>query len=289
MQGDTAGANRVFGQVFELLGQIGRQDSTDAAFLLHNWALNTALTNPLEALTMHRRVIGIFEGDDPDSVPVPARLNLGIQLNRLARYGEARSVLETARRLGKRHENPTMIGVSAQGIACACRALGDLACAHKALAESADALKAFPAEHRAVAILAREKGLLAAAEGHVEEARRLLSSALELHAKVGERDVSHIETLLDLGRLELRSGDRAKVGELARAALDRAETLRGGTPHSAWVGLSELLLGELSEAQGDVSVARKRFEDAVDHMVSTLGDAHPDVLEARAHLAALDK
>jgi tetratricopeptide (TPR) repeat protein len=220
---------------------------------------------------------------------VPVRVNLGIQLNRLARYEEARSVHETARALGKRHDNPTMVGVSTQGIACACRALGDLACARKALAESADALKALPAEHRAVAILAREKGLLAAAEGHPDEARRLLSSALELHGKVAEQDVAHVETLLAFGRLELRGGDTARATELARMALDRAETLRGGTPHSAWVGLSQLLLGEVSETEGDTSVARRRYENAVDHMVSTLGDAHPSVLEARAHLAGLDK
>jgi serine/threonine-protein kinase len=287
--GETAAAHGLFEEAFDLEGQLWRQDTTMGAIVLHNWAANSALTNPLEAAAMYRRAVGIFEGEDPDAVPMACRLDLGIQLNRLARYEEARQVHETTRMLAKRHDNPTMLGMSTQGIACACRSLGDLACARAALRESAQALRGFPAGHRALASLAREQGLLAAGEGRTDEARRSLASALSIHAQVRERHSSHFETLLAFASLELRAGDAATAERLAREALERAEAVRGGMPHSAWVGLSQLVLAEISQGRDERLLARQLLERALDHMEPTLGRAHPAVMDARTRLAALGK
>jgi tetratricopeptide (TPR) repeat protein len=265
--------------------RIGRQDTSDAAGLLHNWAMNIALTNTLEALARHRRVVDIFEGEEPDSVPTPVRLNYGVGLNRLARYPEARTEHQAVEALARKHGDPMMLGMSALGVARACRGLGDLVGARAALGEAATALRAIPGQLRLGADLAREEGLLAAAEGRPEEARRRLGDALLIHEKVAEKHVSHVETLLELAHLELRAGDTGEAERHTRAALALAEKFRGQTPHSAWVGLSLLALGEVYEARHDAVGARALFREAVDHMTPTLGSDHPAVREARTRLS----
>jgi eukaryotic-like serine/threonine-protein kinase len=287
MRGDTSDADRLFAQALEQLRRIGREDTTDAAVLLHNWAINVGITSPLEALNLTRRVVDIFGGGSADSVPTPARHNYGVALNRLARYAEARAVHEATRSLARRHQNVQAVGLSSQQIACACRGLGDLVCARAALAEADGALRSsYPAGHRFFADLSREQGLLAAAQGNTADARRLLSEAVAIHEKVPEKHISHVETLFELARLEVRLGLAGEAEKHAQTALELAERLRGETPRSAWVGLSQLALGGVHRAQGDVAAARRLFADALGHMTPTLGEAHPAVREARAGLDA---
>jgi eukaryotic-like serine/threonine-protein kinase len=284
MQGDAASADRIFAEVVALLERIGWEDTTNTGFIISNWATNVAHTSSLGALALQERAIKIFEGENPASVPMPMRLNHGLYLNRLARYPEARVALETVRTLSRQQGSPLILAISSQGAACACRSLGDLECARAALQDAEAALRPFPAGHAARAGLAREQGLLAAAEGRAAEARQRLSVALALHEKVPEKHLSHLETLLALAKLELELGDAGEAGKHARAVLDLAEALRSGAPRSAWVGLSQLVLGEVHEAQRDVTGAQQLFRQALDHMPSTLGDTHPAVLEARSRL-----
>lgn len=285
MKGDTAGADRAFAEALDYLRSIGREDTSDAAVLQHNWAINVALTSPLQALELNRRVIAIFEGSSPDSVPLPSRGNYAVQLNRLARYAAARPVLEGARALARRKGNSQAAGGSSLQMARACRGLGDLACARTALAEAeADLRSSYPEGHRVLADLACEQGLLAAAEGRPEEGARVLSAALKLHEAVPEKHVSHIETLLALAELELALRRPAEAERHARAALGLADGLRGETPHSAWVGLSQLALARVLEAQGAPAPARGLLADAVAHMSSTLGESHPALADARRRL-----
>ena len=55
--------------------------------------------------------------------------------------------------------------------------------------------------------------------------------------------------------------------------------------HSAWVGHSLLALAAARQAQGDAAGAREMLGRAVEHMVPTLGEGHPHVVEARRLLA----
>ncbi len=135
----------------------------------------------------------------------------------------------------------------------------------------------FPAGHYFLADLFHERGMLAAAEGDIESARRLLCEALDLHEKFAEKHASHIETLLELSRLELRSGRIADAERHARGALVLAEGFRGGFPHSSRVRLSQVAVAEVDPARGNESEARRLFEEAVSHMRPTLGDSHPAV------------
>jgi serine/threonine-protein kinase len=288
MRGEVADADRMFARALEQLKLIGREDSTDAAVLLHNWALNASLNHPLEALELNRQVIDIFQGGGgPDSVPIPSRLNYGVMLNRLGRYTEARAVHERVRELAKKQGNTQAFGGSSQQLAAACRGLGDLGCARAALRDAAEAIQgSYPKGHRVFADLAREQALLSAAEGRTDDALRLLAEAIAIHRKVPQKHPSHVETLLELARLELRLGRTEDAQRDAEEALKVAEGFRGGTAHSASVGLSLLALGEIDQARGDATRSRQRLIDAVGHMEPTLGGACPAVLEARARLAA---
>ena len=230
-------------------------------------------------------MIDIFKGDEPDAVPMPGWLNYGIQLNRLARYAEARAAHQRVRAQARRQENATMLAVSCLGVAHACRELGDLPCARGALEESARALRTFPPEYRGRADLLRERGLLAAAGGDLAGARQLLAGAVAIHAKVAEAHASRVETLLALAGLDQRAGDPAAAEGHAREALAQAEAMRRGMPHSGWVGLSQLELGRLLESGGDTAAARRLVVEALGNMAPTLGEAHPAVLEARRRLA----
>jgi eukaryotic-like serine/threonine-protein kinase len=283
-RGDTSGADRTFALALEQLRAIGRQDTTDEAVLLTNWATNLSHTSPVATVAQYRRVIAIFEGEDPDSVPLPIRANFGQHLSRLALYGEARSVLEKAALDARKHDEKTMFGLSELNLAGACRGLGDLGCARAAVRAAASGLTSYPAGHLLMAILSTEQGLLAAAEGQADEARRLLIDAIAAHEKVPEKHVTHVETLLGLAQLERRAGDVRGAETHARAALALAEILRGETPHSAWVGSSQLVLAEIYADRHDVAAAQALLPQAVEHMTSTLGEDHPSLIEARQML-----
>jgi eukaryotic-like serine/threonine-protein kinase len=288
MRGDVAEANKMFAAAMDQLGVIGREDSTDAAVLLHNWALNAALTNPLEALALNRRVIDIFQGGGgPDSVPIPSRLNYAVMLNRLERYAEARAAHEQVREQAKKQGNVQSFGSSSVALAAACRGLGDLPCERAALRDAEGAIPgSYPKGHRVFADLAREQALLAAAEGRPDDALGLLTEAIAIHRKVPQKHASHVESLLERARLELRLGRMDDAARDAQEALTVAESFRGGTPQSAYVGLSLLVRAEIDAARGEEPRSRERLTEAVAQMEPTLGGEYPEVASAKARLAA---
>ncbi len=288
MRGDTANADRSYAQAMEQFERIGLADTSLAATLLNNWALTRATTDTLGALELQGRAIALLEaGESPEGVPAAILANYGRLLNRLARYAEARPVYERARDDARRHDNLRTVGATSLGLARACRSLGDLDRARGALRDAEGPLRAsFPPGHFFLADLTHEQGMLAAAEANAENARRLLSEALAIHEKASEKHVSHIETLLELARLELASGRAAEAEKNARRAAELAEGFRGGIPHSAWVGLSEAALAEIELANGNSAEARRLFGEAAAQMEPTLGKSHPVFLRAREHLAA---
>jgi serine/threonine-protein kinase len=275
-RGDTGAADRKFTEAMEQLERLGRDRTTVAATLLNNWALTRAATDTLGALALQRRCIEIFRQ--------PAGLsNYGRLLNRLARYHEAIPIYQTARDTARKQKNVWVMGAASLGLARAYRSLGDLDRAQAALSEAGTALRAyFSGGHYSLADVSREEGLLADARGDAEAARRLLSEALLVHAQAKEKHLTHIETLLELAKLELRSGRRVEAEKHASSGLALAEGFRSGVPHSAWVGLSQLELGKIREAGGDATAAEASFGEALVHLAPTLGASHPATREAQA-------
>jgi len=126
----------------------------------------------------------------------------------------------------------------------------------------------------------------AAAAGQDAEAIRLLEEAVAFHEKTSSKRTSFIEALLALSQVQLHAGHAAEAHTRAQAALDLATQLRGAAPRSAWVGLSQLALGQAREREGDRAEARALYGSALEQMTATLGPSHPAVAEARARLSS---
>jgi serine/threonine-protein kinase len=287
LAGEAAEADRVFAQAFEQLRLLGRADSTDGASLLANWATNAGLTNPLAALDLERRLVAIYGGVDSDAAPVPALHNYAIDLIRVARYAEARAVLERAQTLSRRHGSDLGLVLVSLQLAQACLASGDLACTQESLrlVETAPPASLEPSSQRIRGDVARLRGLLAAAEGRDAQAHGLMLEARSLYQSMKMKSSGQVNILLELARIEMRLGRPQDAEASARDALARAESFRGGATHSSWVGQSLLALGVARKAQGDAAGARAAFAQAVEHMTPTLGPSHPAVIEARQALA----
>jgi tetratricopeptide (TPR) repeat protein len=282
LAGETAEADRMYARALEQVQRIGREDTLHESAILNNWALNVAQTSPLRAVEMYRRVIELLGGQSADSVPVPPLINYAGQLMRVGRHAEARAILERARDLARRHGQAQRGGVVDMRLAHACRELGDLPCARASLlAAEKGVLAAYPEGHRFRGELAREQALLAEAEGRHHDAHRLLLDADEIHGQIKEKSSTQVETLLALSRIELGLGSTAEAEARARSALAVAEGIQGGMTHSAWVGQSLLALAAARHAQGDAAGAREMRRRAVEHLLPTLGESHPDLVEAR--------
>jgi serine/threonine protein kinase len=286
LAGDAAGADQMFAHAAEQYRLIGQEDSTNFATTVSNWSTNTAATNPLAAIEQSRLAVAPAADGSVDHAPLPRLLNYALHLSRVSRDAEARAVLERAVAKARRDGHWQMAGVAHVRLAHACRELGDLACARAHLRTAAELMPSvYPPGHRARGDLAREQALLAEREGRDAEAHRLMLEAYAVHGTLADMSPTRIETLLELSRLDLRSGALADAEARARAALAVAESFRGAIPRSSWTGRSLLALGLAREAQGDVTDARTLYTRAVDHMVPTLGDRHPAVVEARQKLA----
>jgi tetratricopeptide (TPR) repeat protein len=287
LAGDTAEADRVFAQGFEQLRLLGRADSTDGASLLVNWATNAGRTNPLAALDLERRLLAIYGGVDSDAMPVPVLHNFAIDLIRVARYGEARAVLERALALSRRHGSDLGVVFVSLQLAQACLAAGDIACVRQSLrqVETAPAAAVEASSPRIRGDVVRIRALLAAAEGRDVEAHRLMLEARGRHEAMKMTSPGQVNTLLELARIEMRLGRPQDAEATARSALARSQRMGGGATHSSWVGQSLLAVGVARKAQGDGAGARAAFVQALQNMAPTLGPTHPAVIEARQALA----
>jgi tetratricopeptide (TPR) repeat protein len=285
MSGRTVEAEATFVQAFEQLLLLGRDRSSEGATLLHNWSMNAANTSPLAALETSRQVLELYEEEAEDDVPPSSLHHHAIQLIRLGRDREARPILERAQKLARRRSDGFALVMTAPQLARACRQLGDLECARSTLGAAREGLAVVPPGHRVRGDVAREEALLAEAEGRAEDVRRLLADALTIHGALKEKHLTQVETYLVASDLALRRGGWADAEARARAALDVAESFRGGAQRSSWVGRSLLALGAALQAQGDAARARELFTQALAHMTPTLGPDHPSVLEARQALA----
>jgi serine/threonine protein kinase len=213
--------------------------------------------------------------------------NYAIDLIRLARYGDARAVLERALALARRHRTDLGVVFVSLQLAQACLASGDLACVRQSLhqVETAPPAAVESSSQRIRGDVVRIRALLAAAKGRDVEAHRLMLEARDLHESMRMTSPGQVNTLLELARIEMRLGRPQDAEATARSALARAQRMGSGAPHSSWVGQSLLALGVARKARGDAAGARVAFAQALEQMAPTLGLTHPAVIEARQALA----
>jgi tetratricopeptide (TPR) repeat protein len=286
-RGETGSAERAYAEAGKELERMGASETNSGMVLLNNWALLRAVTDPLGALAMQSRVVATHgSGDAVAAIGAIDLYNYGTVLYRLARFPEARAAYERSLKVARTGKKAADAAVASLGIAACCRRLGDLACAREHLGDAAPLLRSDkPRGYTFLAELSQEEGLQAAAAGDLDTARQLLANAVKIHDQERERHVSEIETRLELAKLELRAGRTDEAEARARDALARAEKRRDDLPRSAWVGLSQLVLGEVLQARGDTAAARGLFTQSLEQMTATLGKEHPAVKDARARIS----
>jgi serine/threonine-protein kinase len=288
MRGEAGGAERAFALAEQEMRRIGRGDTNSARTLLNNWALVRSSNDPLGALALQERVITTHGIDEASDRTAAAHLGgYASLLSDLARYQEARPLHERALRTAREQGFKLSVARAALDLAITCRGLGDVSCAETALSEAEAPWRTSKGGTLTLSRIAHERGMLAAARGDAEGARALLLEALQIHQKAKQKRAPHVETLCELAGVELRQGRAAEAERYAREALALAEAIRDDLPHSAPTGRSQLALGEVLQARGDVAAARRLFSEAVAHMTPTLGEAHPLVKQAKARLAAI--
>ncbi len=284
-RGEGAKADAAFTALWGELERLGEADTTGAATLLNNWSVARCATDPLGALALQERALRVHRRDAPGAaVPSALLSHYGRLLSQLERHSEAAEAYERARELDREHDNADGAVVATLGLARALRGSGRGERARALLAELEAPERPMP--DALLAVLRHEQAAVSAEGGDVEGARRLFVESLAAHDKVPENSLKKVEARLDAAALELEAGQPAEAEAHARAALGFAEALRGGTPHSAWVGRSQLMLGRTREARGGAAEARRLFGEAARHLAPTLGEGHPALQEARRRSGA---
>jgi hypothetical protein len=121
--------------------------------------------------------------------------------------------------------------------------------------------------------------------GSFEAARsiRLLNSVLQ-DPQISEEQSARC--LIFLSRIAQAGADGPNALELARRALELAQTAQGSAPYSNRTGLAWLMLGRILKAKGDEVGGRQALQAAVDNLSNTVDADNPQLLLAR-HLAGV--
>jgi hypothetical protein len=84
------------------------------------------------------------------------------------------------------------------------------------------------------------------------------------------------------GELSLAENQLPAALRDARTAVATAKQLQGGVAHSSRVGQASLLLARVQRRQGETAQARRTAQTAYEHLVATVDDNHPALVEAQS-------
>jgi serine/threonine-protein kinase len=279
LNGQPAKADAEFAQILGELKALGR-DRGGVANLLREDRINFAIESGAlqAALAQVEDAIAIQAQDVPDRPALLLIYDRSLALSDLGRYAEALAGFERVAQLSATRDQA--IEQRAIFNAAAMRSkLGTALAAerdYRRAVELGPALAGQGTSGAMVQLLTRAKldldrGAFGAARRALDEAQRLEGVPA---AALGP--IYRFRALADLG-----SGDTAQALADARRAVIADERERGDQPYSAWVGQSQLALGQALLAQVDGVGGAQALEAAVDQLRHTVGDDHPALLQAR--------
>ena len=183
-----------------------------------------------------------------------------------------------------------------------CRAQGDYAGARQ-YHEQSLAMKrevhggGDDAVHADIATSLNNLGGVCEAQGDYAGARQYLEQALAMLHEVhgGGDDAVHADiakTLNNLGEVCRAQGDYAGARQYHEQSLAMKREVHGGGDDAVHADIATSLnnLGGVCEAQGDYAGARQYYEQALAMYRQVHGsDAHPDVQQVQANIAAVDR
>jgi len=278
-----------YAQAFDLIEQTGRADSVDASTMLNNWGIVVfSAGNPLRALDLFEQSVAILRRRSPAKEQDQyVTANMGHVLRLLARYPEAIAAFDMALRTGG-SSSPDAEVYAIEGKARVAILLGRFDQAQLLLQEGAAKMQDGQVRSGSSGALMHKviQGEVWAAQGRLTDAATAFTEAIDSYTNLG----------CCSGAMSIALLDRAGVGSTnhrIQAALDDAlqalkiaQKAQGHLPYSNYTGKAWLVLGNLRQMQGNGAEAKKAYVLAAKHLANTVGDEHPDTLQARQLAAA---
>jgi serine/threonine-protein kinase len=241
-----------------------------------------------EGIPLWERAAAAFEEAYGPASPQLARAlnNIAYTLQRLGRYDEARARFDRAHEifataLGPEHAW-TIVPLNNLGELCV--ELGDAA-AGLAYHERAYALRmrALRPDHPHVALSLHNLGVALLALGRTAEARTRIERALAIRTTLGQENLDRADSLSALGAVLIAEG--RYVEGLAHHHRAFEILSKPGVPHPRAIALENQIAASLHGA-GRFEEARTHYKRALSLAEPTFGSTHPQVLRARAGIAA---
>jgi eukaryotic-like serine/threonine-protein kinase len=285
-----------FQKSYQLMIDLGRDDTETAGTLLNNWALAFEyLGQPLEAEKIFYRAIQLSRDNHGDHAVDPLVLiNYARVLRELARTKEATDYAERAYKGASEAGDQVTVNQTLLELARIYRQAGQYARSNALLDQAEPGLrKNLPPGHYAFSSLASERELTALAAGDLPAASRFAQQAMDLlqsAVKNGKQGAQFMPTLLGRrARLEIKLGqpDQATTDAAQQLSMLR-KTIEPGQ-HSSNIGYAFLNLGMALQAQGKSDQARLAFYVAADELQKTLGPDHPDTRSALLSAAPVSR
>jgi hypothetical protein len=208
--------------------------------------------------------------------------NLARLLCDLHRLPEAADYAERAHALALREGSDIVVDQSLLVRAAIYREQGRLPRAARMLAELEPRLRrALPAGHIAFAALASEQGLLAQASGDSQAAAAAAEKALAI-GEASPQGRNQLPTLLlrrSAARLAAGRPDDAAADASRAVKLEQQQASEPGS-FSSGLGRAYLGLARVRRAQGRAAEARDVAAAALRQLQPSLGEGHPDTVEA---------
>jgi serine/threonine protein kinase/tetratricopeptide (TPR) repeat protein len=276
--GDLVKADRAFGDAYDRLRALGRDETQQAGTLLNDWGVALdQVGQPLRAEALLRKAIGISRTDDRGGGVSPMLLiNYGRALVDLDRNEEAASYADRAYAEARRSDNALVANMALTLQEVVRRNLGDVDGAERAIDEVVPRLReTLPPDHYAFALTLSERSLNAVARHQDAAAFELANRAVEMMRGPSVNSLLIAKVLERRAALEVAAG-RSREGEAdAAQAVALVKSALPPTQPSTMLGRAYLTLGKAQAANGRHDEARERFASAAAQFRTTLGADHP--------------
>jgi serine/threonine-protein kinase len=264
---------------------LGRGDTQAAATLHNNLGFLLGLAgNPQLALQeLDKAVAG---GGD---VTPTIQFNRATQMVDMGRLKEGLPLASQAMESARGRGDGRTLGSAKGLIGSIYCATGDLARCKLMLDQGREVLsKLYPGPHPQRALIELHTAEWALASKDTAQAAQRAQQALEMYAKLKQRNPPHAvqaRALLALAQWQL--GQKAAALTTAEQAVTQARVAANGQSHSAWLGGALLTLGELQVQQGMNQAAGIALKEAAEQLRATLGETSPESRKADALLVQL--
>ncbi len=272
---------------YQQLSALGRAETEKATTLLNNWALALdSLGRSLEAERLYRKAIDISSSGRTNTESVSPMLltNYARTLAELNRLDEAAQIAEQAFEKAKRDGDEQIANMALNQRSTIYRKQGNLDRAGEMLAQFEEKTKKLlPPGHRAFAIIASQKALLALARGEMETARTEADRSIAMAEKTAGMRLSFL--LLRRAEIHWRSQRYDAARADAARALPLEQEVAGVGGRTSRSGLAHLIIARSFTEQGKRAEARPEYVAALEQLRPCLGDEHPDTREAAGAIA----